>query len=87
MNADAALTTEHYRSIAGFRFALRQFLGHHGRRAHHADGRDQGVVREAFDIDQPDLAVATDRARALVRSRPGLLRAARWLREKTIRVA
>lgn len=31
--------------------------------------------------------VATDRARALVRSRPGLLRAARWLREKTIRVA
>ena len=26
MNADAALTTEHYRSIAGVRVALRQFL-------------------------------------------------------------
>jgi hypothetical protein len=41
--------------------ALWQFLGHHGRRAHHADGHDQRVVGEFLDIDDLHRAMLTDR--------------------------
>jgi hypothetical protein len=41
--------------------ALRQFFGHHRRRAHHADRHDERVVGQFLDIDELDRPMLADR--------------------------